>query len=77
MTAIRIAAIGERARLGAFALAGVLVDAANDADSMVAAWKALPADVGVVILTPAAYAALRARGALAQVGAPLWTVMPQ
>ncbi len=77
MTSGGIAAIGERARLGPFALAGVLITAANDADSVLAAWEALPAEVGVVILTPTAYAALSSKGVLARVGAPLWTVMPE
>jgi len=75
MTSSRIAAIGEDARIGGFALAGVFVAAADDADAMLARWEALPADVGVVILTPGAYTALSAAGVLARAGAPLWTVM--
>jgi vacuolar-type H+-ATPase subunit F/Vma7 len=54
----RIVAIGERERVSAFAFAGVEVAAAERPEEMLAAWEALPEDVGVVILTPAAHAAL-------------------
>jgi vacuolar-type H+-ATPase subunit F/Vma7 len=77
MTSSRIAAIGEGARVGAFALAGVLVAAANDADAVLARWEALPAEVGVVILTPGAYTPLSSTGVLARADAPLWTVMAE
>jgi vacuolar-type H+-ATPase subunit F/Vma7 len=77
VTSSRIVAIGERARIGAFALAGVLIAAANDADSTLAAWEALRAEAGVVVLTPAAYSALSSKGVLSRAGAPLWTVMPE
>ena len=39
MTVTAVAAIGEREQLSGFALAGVLVAAAGDADSVRAAWK--------------------------------------
>jgi vacuolar-type H+-ATPase subunit F/Vma7 len=77
VTSSRIAAIGERARIDPFALAGVLITPANDADSMLAAWEALPAEVGVVVLTPAAYGALSSKGVLARPGPRLWAVMPE
>ena len=41
-----------------YALAGALVAGRRDADAVRAAWAALPADVAVVMLTPAAAAAL-------------------
>ena len=76
MTPTTVAAIGEREQVSGFALAGVLVAAAGDADSVLAAWAALPADVGLVILTPAARAALASKGPLRRDGTRLWTVMP-
>jgi vacuolar-type H+-ATPase subunit F/Vma7 len=54
-----VVAIGEEQRVRGFALAGVDVRTTADADSARAAWEALDADVGLVILTPAAAAALR------------------
>jgi vacuolar-type H+-ATPase subunit F/Vma7 len=54
----RVAAIGERFRVQGFALAGAAVHAAEDAPAVLAAWDALPADVAVVVLTPAAARAL-------------------
>ncbi|MGO8906546.1 MAG: V-type ATP synthase subunit F [Solirubrobacteraceae bacterium] len=56
----RIAAIGERERVRGFSFAGVHVAAAEDAQQAQAAWRALPADVALLILTPAARSALRA-----------------
>ena len=77
MSLTAVAAIGERERVSGFSLAGVLVAAAGDADSVRAAWEALPADVGLVILTRASRAALASRGLLARDGTTrLWTVMP-
>ena len=55
-----VAAIGERERVRGFAFAGVHVGAAEDPEAARAAWRALPADVALLILTPAAHAALRA-----------------
>jgi vacuolar-type H+-ATPase subunit F/Vma7 len=77
LTLTAVAAIGERERVSGFALAGVLVAAADDAESARAAWEALPIEVGVVILTPAAHAALVSERLLARDGARLWTVMPE
>jgi len=56
----RIAAIGERERVRGFAFAGVHVAAAEEPQAARAAWRALPADVALVILTPAARSALQA-----------------
>ncbi|HTP18534.1 MAG TPA: hypothetical protein VMJ65_02950 [Solirubrobacteraceae bacterium] len=71
-----IVAIGEGERLRGFALAGVDVDVAADPAGARAAWAALPADVALVILTPAAHAALAA-DELEQTGQRLWVVLPQ
>lgn len=54
----RIAVIGEEVRVRPFGLAGALVAPADDADGVRSAWNALPADVEVLLLTPAAAAAL-------------------
>jgi vacuolar-type H+-ATPase subunit F/Vma7 len=59
---MRIAAIGEREQVQAYALAGVLTGAADNASATRAAWRALPPDVGLVILTPAAHTVLAADG---------------
>jgi len=55
-----IAAIGERERVRGFAFAGVHVAAADDAQGARTAWRAVPANVALVILTPAARSALQA-----------------
>jgi vacuolar-type H+-ATPase subunit F/Vma7 len=53
-----VVALGEEHRVEGFALAGVEVVAAADAQAVRDAWAALAADVAVVILTPAAADAL-------------------
>jgi vacuolar-type H+-ATPase subunit F/Vma7 len=68
----RIAAIGERERVRALAFAGVQVLAADEADTARAAWRALPEDVGLVILTAAAREAV----APSDRDERLWVVMP-
>jgi vacuolar-type H+-ATPase subunit F/Vma7 len=50
----RLAVIGEEARVRGFALAGALVFAAEDAAGARAAWRSLPSDVAVAVLTPRA-----------------------
>ena len=55
----RVAVIGEGVRVQGFALAGALVLAAEDAAGARAAWRSLPPDVVVVVLTPEAADALR------------------
>ena len=69
-----IAAIGESDRVRGFSFAGLSVAAADEPDAARAAWRALPADVALVILTPAAHAAIA--GELADGGRRLWVVMP-
>jgi len=54
----RIVALGEAPRVRGFALGGPLVVDADDATEMAAAWQALEADVGLVLLTPAAAEAI-------------------
>ena len=71
----QIAAIGEFARIGGFALAGVQIAVADHPDAVRTAWRELPGDVGLVILTPAARVALEAEG-LGQADPRLWAVMP-
>jgi len=63
--------LGERAKVEGFALVGATVLATDDAAS---AWRALPPDVELVVLTPAAAAHL---GPLVdEPDAPLTAVMP-
>ncbi|MCK7622209.1 hypothetical protein MUU72_03550 [Streptomyces sp. RS10V-4] len=69
-----VVALGERTRTAGFALAGVRVRAAEDPERVRALWRDLPADTALVILTPAAAAAL-GPGAL-DGPAPLTVVMP-
>ena len=69
-----VAALGEAALVRGFALAGVRVVGAEDADAARSAWRALPPDVAVVILTPAAARALEPDVACARF--PLTVVMP-
>ncbi len=52
----RVAVIGEALRAEGYTLAGALMFAAEDADAARAAWRSLPADVAVVVLTPRAAA---------------------
>jgi vacuolar-type H+-ATPase subunit F/Vma7 len=54
----RVAVIGEQPRVQGFALAGALVLVADDEAAVRSQWAALPADVPVVVLTPAAAQAL-------------------
>lgn len=60
--------LGEGARVAPFALAGAGVVAAEDAASTCAAWRGLAADVAIVVLTPAAAAAIAAAGLLHPAG---------
>jgi vacuolar-type H+-ATPase subunit F/Vma7 len=57
-----VAVIGEEALVGGFALAGVLVRPADDPEAARAAWRGLPDGVSLVILSPAAAAAIGERG---------------
>jgi vacuolar-type H+-ATPase subunit F/Vma7 len=53
-----VAAIGSPAMVRGYALAGVRVLPAEDADEVREAWRSLPADVGLVVLTEQAAQAL-------------------
>jgi vacuolar-type H+-ATPase subunit F/Vma7 len=70
----RIAVIGEEVRVAGYGLAGAAVLVAADAPTCRAQWASLGTDVAVVILTPAAAAALTHERAADQ--APLSVVMP-
>ncbi len=50
----RAAVIGEPLRIGGYALAGALVCPADDLGQATVAWRELPGDVAVVVLTPKA-----------------------
>jgi len=54
----RIAALGGRNRIQGLALAGVVPLPAATVDEALVAWRGLPSDVGVLILTPQAAEAL-------------------
>jgi len=49
----RVAVIGEQPRIQGFELAGALICEVNDAASARRAWRSLPADVAVVVVTAA------------------------
>jgi vacuolar-type H+-ATPase subunit F/Vma7 len=57
----RIGALGAAAQVEAFALAGALVFVTEEGGDIESVWDALPEDVGVLILTPAAAQLLGAR----------------
>ena len=71
----RAAAIGENSRVQGYALAGAVVCPAEDAAGARAAWRSLPPDVEVVIVTASAAAWLG--GELTARAAPLTVVMPE
>ncbi len=71
MTAV---AIGEGLRLAGYALAGVDVRAAASREEVRARFEALEPDVGLLILTPAAYVELAA--SLPGRRRLVWTVLP-
>jgi vacuolar-type H+-ATPase subunit F/Vma7 len=69
----RIAVLGERIRVAGFGLAGAFVEEAESPSAVWDAWRALPEDVAVVVLTPAAAEAL---GPERERGWPVTVVMP-
>ncbi|MFI8228784.1 hypothetical protein ACIGDI_08135 [Streptomyces sp. NPDC085900] len=69
-----IAAIGEPLSILGLASAGVLLSPAESADDARAAWRNLPPDVDLVILTPTAAHALAPEAVDGQ--EPLVAVMP-
>jgi vacuolar-type H+-ATPase subunit F/Vma7 len=52
----RAAVIGEAMRVEGYALAGAVVYPAENADQAHAAWRSLPSDIAVVVLTARAAA---------------------
>ena len=76
----RAIAIGERARVAGFALAGAFAVVAEDPEAVREAWRHLPDDTALVVLTPAAADALgveqKAEGARQDGTGPLIAVMP-
>jgi hypothetical protein len=56
-----VVALGEETRLLGFVLAGAVLLPADTGADVVRAWDAVGDDVGLVLLTPAAAAALGAR----------------
>jgi len=52
----RAAVIGEAVRVQGYAMAGAVVYPAEDADQARAAWRSLPPDIAVVVLTARAAA---------------------
>lgn len=75
VTGERVAALGEGEHLHGFAFAGVHIAAAENADAARRAWRSLPSDVGLVILTHAAREALTDE-LLREREYRLWVVMP-
>jgi vacuolar-type H+-ATPase subunit F/Vma7 len=69
-----IAAIGDDARLAGYALSGVQVHAAGDDGAVREAWERLPDEVGCVLLTAAARAALGSR--VDERAGLVWAVVP-
>jgi hypothetical protein len=54
----RVAVLGAELEIEGYRLAGALTVAAETPAAVRSAWRALPADVALVVLTPAAAAAL-------------------
>lgn len=71
-----VAAIGARTDVGGLALAGVDVLVAEDPEAVRRAWRALPATVALVLLTPAAAEALGDAVTAPVPDRPLTVVMP-
>ncbi|MCI0141696.1 V-type ATP synthase subunit F [Arthrobacter bambusae] len=69
-----IAAIGEQALLNGFRLAGVSVLACSNDAEILRAWRALPTNTAIVILTPASAHALGPL--LAHPRSPMTVVLP-
>ncbi len=70
----RIVAIGERELVDGYGLAGVQVLPASDTTSVRRAYAEVEGDAGLLILTPAAEAALADR--LADARRLVWVVLP-
>lgn len=66
--------IGEPLRVRGFIMAGAVVYPAEQPDEMLSAWRRLPADAVVVVLTPAA--AIVLGDVVHEPNAPLSVVIP-
>ena len=73
----RVAVIGEAVRTAGFALAGAIVTTAETAEETRAAWRALPGDIAVVIVTSRAADWLGDPASLLSRGDVLLVVMPE
>ena len=73
----RVAVIGEAVRTAGFALAGAVVTTAETPEETLAAWRALPGDIAVLILTPCAAAWLGDSPSLVSRREMLVVVMPE
>lgn len=71
---VEVAVIGSRLHVVGFGLAGARILIAEDDAAVRSAWRTLPPDVGVVLLTAAAAEVLEAERRA--VDAPLTAVMP-
>lgn len=69
----RILAMGEQQKVAPFAMVGVEVVAVSDPVSLRRAWAGFRDDIGLVLLTGSAAAALGKE--LHEPGHPLWVVM--
>lgn len=70
----RIAAIGPQTRIAGYAMAGVQVLVAEDAEGAHAAWDGLGGDVACLLMTSSAHAAVQER--LAERPDLIWAVIP-
>ncbi len=70
----RVVALGEATRVTGYAMAGVHVLTAENADAARAAWEKLAEDVGCVLLTRSARDAVAER--LAERPQVIWVVVP-
>jgi vacuolar-type H+-ATPase subunit F/Vma7 len=71
----RAAAIGEAFRVAGYALAGVEVRPVESPVAALNAWRTLDGDTQLVLLTPAAAAALD--GLLTETAGRIWVVLPE
>jgi vacuolar-type H+-ATPase subunit F/Vma7 len=72
---VRIAAVGEQTAVAGYGLAGAVVVIAEDAAQAVAAWRALPSDITVAIVTERVAHALQASAAADE--GPMMVVIPR
>jgi vacuolar-type H+-ATPase subunit F/Vma7 len=68
----RVAVVGEARRVEGFALAGAVVLPAAEREQVLDAWRGLPEDVAIVLVTPPAADALAA----VDVGSRLVVTLP-